>query len=397
MGFIPGLIQGYTGQLEKKKDMQYQQEKEERAARVEVLTKALSDPTLRPEARDAALKELNEIHGGKKQKDGGPGDILKRLIGEFHSQYQPVPQQFGAQAQGAAPASAAAPATGEEAQPPLTAAPPYSAAPAPASLGEVPVRPGAAAPAAPPGGGAPAAASATPSEPPQRPGVFQTPAEEGQAEFARQKPLLDYQAKQEELKQQHLDTREDRKLKEQQDREDARQAALALRQKNQEAFQERMARLREIAAADRQSKSESFQIRLTDQKQADAMDKQAAARRNTEYNGTLTSFRQQLAQAQALLRSRESEAQKTSWYEFWKDSPDVKGAREDITNLQSTVNFLERNRGAVVSGTADIDDIVDQAEDILTNGVPATPDGAGHSTLPPGGQVTAPAWDLSKP
>lgn len=386
MGFINGLIGGYAGQLEKKKDAEYAEEKESRKNRLQFVTAAIASGKLEPAAMDAALDEMDELTGSKKGGKGGKGkggfqarDAIKRLVGQFHDQMgeQPVPFEKRMQSPGAEATGAAAPAGDTGGSTP------------PASLGEVPTRPGAA--ATPAGGGG------TSDEPPKRPGVFQTPAEEGQAEFERNKPTLDFQAKQEEAKQTHLDTREDKKLKDQQDREDARQAALDLRQKNQQAFQLQIEHLREAASLDRQTKSESFQIRFTDQKQADAMDKQAQARRNTVYNGTLTSFRQQLAQAQTLLRSREAEAQRKSWYEFYKDSPDVAGAKEDITNLQSTVNFLERNRADVTSGKLDMSDVVDQAEDIMLNGVPATPDGVGHATLPPGGSVTAPAWDLSRP
>jgi hypothetical protein len=388
MGFINGLIGGYAGELEKKKDAEYEQEKETRKNRLQYVTAAIASGKLEPAAMDAALDEMDELTGGsKKGKGKGKGgfqarDAIKRLVGQFHDQMgeQPVPfeKRMKPQAPGADATGAAAPAGDTGGGTP------------PASLGEVPTRPGAAAPAAP-------AAGATPSEPPTRPGVFQTPAEEGQADFERNKPTLDYQAAQEEKKQKHLDTREDIKAKEAQEREDARQHALDLRQKNQQAFQLQMERLREGASMDRELKSQSFQMKLTDDKQAAAIDKETQTQRNTIYNGTLTSFRQQLAQASSLLKSREGEAQRQSWYQFWKDSPDVLGAKQDIENLQSTVNFLERNRADVSSGKVDMTDIVDQAEDILLNGVPATPDGVGHPTLPAGGQVTAPAWDLSRP
>lgn len=141
-------------------------------------------------------------------------------------------------------------------------------------------------------------------------------------------------------------------------------------------FQQHMESLREMArdqqeASREQAMFKALGIRLSAQ-DAERM-RVTPAQINTEINSTLTSMRQQLAQASTSLRTLQGQAQKRDsslWQRMISDSPDVAGAQQQVKNLQASIAYIERNRPAIISGKAQLDDVIDQAQSIMMGQIP---------------------------
>jgi hypothetical protein len=144
-----------------------------------------------------------------------------------------------------------------------------------------------------------------------------------------------------------------------------------------QAHQESMERLRELSAEQRESSREAttlkaLGIRLNDD------DKRrltiTPAQMNTEVNGTLTSMRQQLTQATGQLKALATQAQTSKkWYNVWQGSvgdQQMKDAQSQVDNLKASVDYIEKNRADIISGKAQLDEVIDQAQSIASGTPP---------------------------
>lgn len=359
---ISGLIEGYTGQMLKKRDMEHQQEQEDRRNRIDYLRVAISSGQLKPDAMNAAVDELGEItgegSGGKKGKSSGT-DILKRLLGKVTPQQQPVPfeQRVAGEGGSRAPGLGEVPARMQAPSAEVAATTPGGKVdPSKLGFGQVPTRP--------------------------KPQIYKTPQEQQDEAiaFERRKEeevtgpaeqrRLDAEAARQKERDDAAAAREAAREKAAQDRDDARQRALDVRLKNQQQFEERIKRMQEDAATNRERMRDAAQFRLSDSKAADALEKQAQAERAKNISETLKLMQQGLTQATGLLKSREAEAQKQPWYQFWKDAPDTASAAEDIENAKAAITFLTDHKTDVIAGKEDMDEITAKTEDIMRNGQP---------------------------
>jgi hypothetical protein len=351
---LSGLVSGYSQQMLKKIDLQHQEEMQDKQNRVSYLRAAISSGQLTDDAMSAAIDELGEITGGgggKKGKDGGGGlDLLKKIAGHVSKQQLPTPFESKVQGQGGSQERT----LGDVPQPERGAA--QTVQGLTGSLGQTPT-------------------------PPQRK-VYKTSEDEQDEKIAGAKSMqqevtgpaekqrADEEAARQAARDADLDKREAAREKAAADRAEATQHALDVRTRNQQAFQERIERMREQAADNRERMRDAATFKLTDSKAGDQLEKVATAERAKNISETLKGLQAQITQATGLLKTREAEAQKQSWYQFWKDSPDTKSAQEDIGNAQAAVTFLTDHKTAVIQGKEDMDDITAKTEDILRNGQP---------------------------
>jgi hypothetical protein len=364
---LSGLIEGYAGQKLKQADMQHAEEQANKKTRVEYLKAAIGSGQLTPDAMSAAIDELGEITGGggggKKGKGGGGGlDMLKKLAGHVAQQQMPTPFEQKVQGEGGSRERS----LGDVPQPERGAAQTTQALTG--SLGQTPT-------------------------PPQRK-VFKTAQDEQDEKIAgakrmqqevtgpAEKERLDAEQKREETRLKSEEERQAARDKDAKDRAEATQHALDVRTKNAQAFQERMERLREAAAMDRERLRDVQMFKLSDVKASQGLEKVAMTDRAKNISETLKGLQAQITQATGLLKSREAEAQKQSWYQFWKDSPDTKSAQEDIANAQAAFTFLTDHKTSVIQGKEDMDDITAKTEDILRNGQPEWSRGAWAAANP---------------
>jgi hypothetical protein len=145
---------------------------------------------------------------------------------------------------------------------------------------------------------------------------------------------------------------------------------------NKQQFQQHMESMKELAAERRQSDHDMQMMKALGIKLSDSDAKRmqiTPSQMNTEVNSTLTSLRQQLSQASSQLKSLQTAAQKRSgslWQKMISDSPDVSGAQTQVDNLKASVDYIEKNRSAIISGKTSLDDVVDQAQAIATGTPP---------------------------
>ena len=145
---------------------------------------------------------------------------------------------------------------------------------------------------------------------------------------------------------------------------------------NKQQFQEHMESMKEKASEQRQNTHDiemmkALGIRLAD---SDAKRMQITPSQiNTEINSSLTSMRQQLTQSASQLKSLQTAAQKRNsslWQKMISSSPDVPGAQSQVDNMKQAIDFIEKNRGAVISGKMPLDDVIDQAQTIASGTPP---------------------------
>lgn len=379
--FMSGLLGGLGGGLLDRERQQHEDKVRDAESRKRILETVMNNPDTRPEDKQAILKILISPGGldqpkgkGKGKGKGNPDagnplhDFLDRLSG------------LGSGGGGIGTPPFIAPGMRAEGSPPPPVTPQSLTVPPMPSQGAT-GQPGATEkPETSQPTGKPNQALSVPAMPQQ--GIFKTQAEKDQEEIDRQKRY--YQEvvkpeKEEERKalEEHEDklikagqAREDAKLQAAQDREDARQHALDTRMKLQEGFQLEMEGIKERAAENRERIRDAAQLRLTDAKTADVIDKQGRIERQKNVSETLKSLQQQITTATGLLKSREAEAQKQSWWKFWQDSPDTKSAQEDIDNAKSALAFLTDHKTAVIEGKENMDEVTAKTEDILRNGQP---------------------------
>lgn len=144
---------------------------------------------------------------------------------------------------------------------------------------------------------------------------------------------------------------------------------------NQQQFSERMERLREVSRDQQESNREAAMfkalgIRLSaeDQRRMQITPAQV----NTEINGTLTSMRQQLSQATSQLKTLQTELTNHPLYSRMggTNQDDVKAAKAQVDNMQAAINYIEKKRTAIIAGKSQLDDVVDQAQSIMSGTIP---------------------------
>ena len=145
---------------------------------------------------------------------------------------------------------------------------------------------------------------------------------------------------------------------------------------NKQQFQQHMEGLKELASERKQSDHDMMMMKALGLRLSDEDKRKmqiTPSQMNTEVNSTLTSLRQQLSQASSQLKSLQTAAQKRSgslWQKMISDSPDVSGAQSQVDNLKASVDYIEKNRSAIISGKTSLDDVVDQAQAIATGTPP---------------------------
>jgi hypothetical protein len=352
-GFISGLIGGYTDQMIKKEKLSHDEEIANKKARSDVLSAALASGRLTTEAQDAALDQLMELSGGGKGKKGGPDikGMFSKLIGRYHQQQIPSLEEATAQKQ--QQGGGVSRGTQRTTQAPFEEVPPAPKA----GAGIEPVPQG-----------------------PAKGKVFKTTEELADEDIAAKKKLYERvtgpekrkeeeaAAERERIRQKAQDEREDTRIAEQEKRDNARQAAMDARLKQTQGFQERMKRMEIAAANDRELKREIAQFRLTDSKTADALEKTAIQQRRMALTSTLSNLEASITQATGLQKSREAEGAKKGWTQFWKDNPDIEGAKQERENALAARDFLNEHKDAIINGKEDMDEMVGKANDIIREG-----------------------------
>lgn len=402
--FISGLIGGYSSHMLEKSKAEFAAEQQDKQNRITVLREALSSGRLTPDAQEAALDQLDEITGAKKGKGAkeNPGrQMLSRLVGHASKQQQETLGQTMEKRQGAAGVQRQG---GSEVDPtggtPIPERAPGTPGDASLNLGNVPTRP-----TAPTG---PVKTMKTDQDLAdeeislaKRKSKEVTIPEREQTEAAADKRQQQRDIDTEnraESKAQRDAVRDDQKAKLQEQRENVRQIALDARQRNAQAFQERLVTLREKATSALEMQREAIRMKETDGKAADALSKQSKTMLGSAYNGEVVTLRQQVTQAEQRLKAAETAAAKIGFLgKLWTDMPDTQGAKQDLDNAKASLAFLERNRADVITGKAEFDSVVDQAQDIMESGVPQTPEHIPEAapTVPSGAKVTR-SIDLSK-
>jgi hypothetical protein len=165
-------------------------------------------------------------------------------------------------------------------------------------------------------------------------------------------------------------------------RDDFKEKANQFRETQRQNFQTNLQSMRDLSAERRQSDRdktmlEGLGIRLS-AKDKDKIGGMTPAQINTELNGSLTSMRQQLSQASSELRTLQSHADKLTTLraahpimgpggeEVDEAKTELESARQSQKSLQQAISFIESKRGAIVSGKMDMDQVIDQAQKIMT-------------------------------
>ena len=379
-GFVSGLIGAYSGALLQKERAAKDTELTEKNTRIQYLNVALSSGKLTPEAQAAALDELDEITGAKSGKGGGKSPartIMERLIGHVSSQQQPTPFTQRVPGEG-----------GEQ---------------APANLGQIPQRTK---------GGTPnqvPSLSPIPTRPKVR--TEKTATEIGQEEFEKQKPLLEYQAKQRE-------TQDRIKAASDSAKEDAIQSGLLLRTKLDNANKITLETMRTTAQRDHDLRDEANRLAVENAKEnkkaIDDLEKAARQSRAQGVNSAVTSLNQQITQSsqslkqmQGKLDALKAQFQKQGWLskEFGGQSAydetaasmqrEIDSAQEAYDNNKAAVEFLQQHRNAIVSGDEDFDQASMKYQAIQVEGQPQWSKSAWKAANPDG-DVEAAALEAFK-
>lgn len=199
--------------------------------------------------------------------------------------------------------------------------------------------------------------------------------QQGRTSLLSKKPELDYQAKMQEERDKRLEaqreayeTERERAAEELQDKRDQAAAARAdfnaqmqnFRQQRTEAFQMSMEGLRTRAATARL---------LQQQGSMDARAYRTVL--SSSLNNTLSNLRSQQMKAAQIIQARQKDAQG-----LMQRMPvigggaaaDVKAAQNEYNGTQRAIQFIESQRGAILSGRADMDDVVDKANQMVLMG-----------------------------
>jgi hypothetical protein len=186
----------------------------------------------------------------------------------------------------------------------------------------------------------------------------------------------------EQMKEQSRATQDAQKNAYTEARDDFKEKANQFRETQRQNFQTNLQSMRDLSAERRQADRdktmlEGLGIRLS-AKDKDKIGGMTPAQINTELNGSLTSMRQQLSQASSELRTLQSHADKLTTLraahpimgpggeEVDEAKTELESARASQKSLQQAISFIESKRGAIVSGKMDMDQVIDQAQKIMT-------------------------------
>lgn len=168
---------------------------------------------------------------------------------------------------------------------------------------------------------------------------------------------------------------DDKKQQEKEDFEkykiDTTQKFQTWRENTHQQFQTNLERIRQDAADNRQANRDAAMLKAQGIRMSKEDEKRftvTPAQLNTQVNGSLSSMKSQLAQANQQLTKIKDQASKSRWYHPWNEAgnDEVAEAQKSYDNLKNSVNFLESKRGAIVSGKMDLEDAVNQAEQIAS-------------------------------
>jgi hypothetical protein len=179
------------------------------------------------------------------------------------------------------------------------------------------------------------------------------------------------------LKEQDADKRQADKEEYDQFRQEQTQKFETWKTQTTAAHQETMERLRETSAEKRESDRELSTLKALGMRLSDADRRKleiTPSQMNTEVNSTLTSMRQQLAQETGQLKTLKTQAQTSKkWYNVWQGGVgkgQMDDAQSQVNNLKASIDYIEKNRAAVISGKAQLDDVIDQAQSIASGTIP---------------------------
>jgi hypothetical protein len=143
------------------------------------------------------------------------------------------------------------------------------------------------------------------------------------------------------------------------------------RENTHQQFQTNLERIRQNASDNREAsregamlKAQGIRLSADDAKRFTV----TPAQLNTQVNGSLSSMKSQLAQANQQLTKIKDQASKSRWYHPWSEAgnDEVAEAQKSYDNLKNSVNYIESNRAAIVSGKKELEDVVNDAEQIAT-------------------------------
>lgn len=327
--FFSALLGSYSQTAFAKKQAELQREDQAKQNEIGVLSTAMSSGKLTDEGYEAAMNRVEELTATKGKKGQQPmiRTVLQKLRGQI-----PKDEQYQAQNLESTVAS----------KPPKTAVD---------------------------DAGNPVAGP--------KPHAFMTgdemAAAKGRQKLAEEGPLQDRleaqrQAAEDRRFKQQQDTEETR-FKQQQELQSQREDAEAARaelsdkqrqfQENQrEVFQERMERLRSAAASARQLRSAGL-----------GDDKQLRTTMNNALNNNMTALRSQYTAAASQLRAlRQSLSSSPIWSRIGGVPSQVATMQQQVDSIQKAIQYIESKRGAILSGSADMDDVIDQANQIMIVG-----------------------------
>lgn len=141
----------------------------------------------------------------------------------------------------------------------------------------------------------------------------------------------------------------------------------------QNQFHQTMETMRERSAEQRQNNHDLMMMKALGMKldaQQEKLFKPDPTKLNKEVTDSVTTLRQQLAQANSALKSL-----RTSASNHWLMGPgkdEIKGAEDDVKTLQKAIEHIEKNRDAIIHGKADLGEVMDKAYAIM-GGTEETP------------------------
>jgi hypothetical protein len=179
--------------------------------------------------------------------------------------------------------------------------------------------------------------------------------------------------------------KETARAKEQEQKETWQREELDMKQKferqrdqTQNQFHQAMETMKERSAEQRQNTHDMMMMKALGMKldaQQEKMFKPDPNKLSKEVTDSVTTLRQQLAQANQSLR-----ALKTSASNHWLMGPgkdEISQAQEQVDSLQKAIGHIEKNRDAIIKGKTELGDVVNKAYDIMGGG------GGGEVPPPP--------------
>jgi DNA repair exonuclease SbcCD ATPase subunit len=163
------------------------------------------------------------------------------------------------------------------------------------------------------------------------------------------------------------------KVKEQETKAEQEKETLEMKAKIQEnrdrlnnGAKETLERMRETAQEQRQNAHDLKMMEMLGMKLDDKQKKLFAPDTKgleKEVNDSVTTLRQQLAQAQQALKSLRTSA--SNHYIMGPGKDEIADAESNVKSVQKAIEHLEKNRDAIVKGTAQLGDVIEKAYSIM--------------------------------